>query len=112
MQDRVTVGMEVQPLLPDRGCDQHEGPERGVEGRPYRVLAQRVFAALAAFITVAHGEARPGAVGIDADGPVPLRSNPVHAGPGRAQSDAVGEVFRKLEDHLIPVYMRSSALPA
>jgi molecular chaperone DnaK len=39
-------------------------------------------------------------MGIDAGGPVPSRGNPVHAGPGRAQSDAVGEVFRKIEDHL------------
>ena len=50
-------GMKIQPLLPDRGAGEHEGPERAVERGANHVLAD-VLVVLRAQMAEAKGEHR------------------------------------------------------
>lgn len=50
MDDGVAVGVEAEPLLPDRRGGEYEGPERGVEG-PAELLGPVVGLLLGAGVT-------------------------------------------------------------
>ncbi len=52
----VTVEMEVETLLTDRGGGQHEGPKRGVEGPPHRRGSLQLLLVLGPFGSEAEGE--------------------------------------------------------
>src|SRR5271167_4399674 len=60
MNNRMAVGMEIQPFLADGSCRKDERPERRVEGGAHRFFAKLRFFSLAApFVAITHRKARP-----------------------------------------------------
>ena len=96
MDHRVAVGVEVEPLLADRGGRQHEGPEGGVERRAHLVLAGAGPAVEGLLGAEADGEVVAQVAPLDLEAvAVPVRADLVHGGGAGAQRqrlvDALGE---------------------
>ena len=59
MNDGMTVGVEVEPLLPNGCRRQHEGPERRIERLTDMIGASRLTAAFNILIAETHCEPGP-----------------------------------------------------